>query len=193
MYSPIRFLIIVAICLASSINVFASGEPEKSEIEEQRTVGEHLTYNLNRTVNNGEDITIEFWSQIDYEPIYSQLVEDYEKLHPNVNIELRFEPWDSYRRTIEFIFQSELAPDIIHLHNSLLNKLLPHLEPYPENLFPLQALDQDFYQVRSHLQNGYLYYINTGLMTGAILYNKEHWQEAGLDETAIPQTWEETV
>src|SRR5690606_17594745 len=70
-------------------------------------------------------------------------------------------------------------------------QLIPHLEPYPLDQFPLDVLDRDFRQIRSHVVDGRLYFIDTGLMTSAIFYNKDHWAEAGLGEEDFPRTWAE--
>jgi multiple sugar transport system substrate-binding protein len=71
--------------------------------------------------------------------------------------------------------------------------LVPYIASYPEDVLPLAALRADFNQVDAHIQNGKLYYIDLGVMTSGIFYNKKMWREAGLTDADIPTSWDQLI
>lgn len=58
---------------------------------------------------------------------------------------------------------------------------------------PVEDLEQDFNGVNAHVIDGKVYYIDYGMMTGSVYYNKEMWKEAGLTDDDIPKTWDEMI
>ena len=58
---------------------------------------------------------------------------------------------------------------------------------------PVEDLEQDFNGVSAHVIDGKVYYIDYGMMTGSVYYNKEMWKEAGLTDDDIPKTWDEMI
>ena len=62
------------------------------------------------------------------------------------------------------------------------------MEPYD---IDIQDLEEDFFTAKSHEIDGKIYYMDFGIMTGAIYYNKDMWAAAGLTEEDIPKTWDE--
>ncbi|MGI5957812.1 MAG: extracellular solute-binding protein [Massiliimalia sp.] len=63
----------------------------------------------------------------------------------------------------------------------------------PRRCSPIDVLKEDFLQVEEHLIDGKLYFIDMGVMTSGIFYNKDMWEEAGLTEADIPKTWDDLV
>ena len=60
-------------------------------------------------------------------------------------------------------------------------------------IFLLRIWEQDFNGVSAHVIDGKVYYIDYGMMTGSVYYNKEMWKEAGLTDDDIPKTWDEMI
>ncbi|MCQ4928215.1 extracellular solute-binding protein, partial [Veillonella parvula] len=58
---------------------------------------------------------------------------------------------------------------------------------------PVEDLEQDFNGVSAHVIDVKVYYIDYGMMTGSVYYNKEMWKEAGLTDDDIPKTWDEMI
>ena len=52
-------------------------------------------------------------------------------------------------------------------------------------------LDADFNGVSAHVIDGKVYYIDYGIMTGSVYYNKDMWEAAGLTDADYPKTWDE--
>ena len=55
----------------------------------------------------------------------------------------------------------------------------------------MEDLQADFNGVEAHVIDGKVYYIDYGMMTGFVYYNKDMWEAAGLTENDIPKTWDE--
>jgi multiple sugar transport system substrate-binding protein len=169
----------------------AGRERTEPETGSTKAIGHHLTYDPNVPVADGKKITVTFWSQLDQENIYRSMIEDYTALHPNVRIELSSSHFKDHFNKLIVALQSGIGPDMFHMHNSFDELLLPYMAPYPEEIFPREALLADFRQVESHIEDGRIRYIDTGHMTSSIYYNTVYWKEAGLTERDIPRTWDE--
>ena len=179
---------------AASETVSSEAAAESTEVSSELIGKGAVTYDPSAPVNNGEDITITFWYD-DPGPEgyqrYAQAIEDYQKIHPNVTIDVNNSlGWGDYWSKLPVAVASGTGPDLMHFHLNWYGDFIPQLaEPYPEDL--AQALIQDFRGVEPMVYEGKVYTIPVGDMTGAIFYNKEMWEAAGLTEADIPATWEE--
>lgn len=164
-----------------------SGTPSESK----PVIGTTLKYDPNAAVNKGENINIKFWYPEDVKAICEEYTAKYSEIHPNVTFEVTVSPWDDYWTKLPIAIQGGTGPDLFWMHNAYTDTMVPITEPLPESIFPLDDLRADFRQVDLHLIDGKLYYIDMGLMSSIIMYNKAMWQEAGLSETNYPKTWDE--
>jgi multiple sugar transport system substrate-binding protein len=158
------------------------------------TIGNTLQYDLSKPVNEGKPITIEFWTQNELQKIHEKLITEYTRIHPNVKVNLTPLAYaDLFQQKLPIALQTGTGPDVFHMHNSYDAILRPYLAPYPQDILPIDAIKADFSQVDAHIVNGELCYIDMGLMTSGIFYNKVMWAEAGLTENDIPTTWEDFI
>lgn len=153
--------------------------------------GGALRYDPNASIADLRPVSLSFWTQVDQEEIYRQLIDDYTALHPNVRIDLVSSSYQDHFPKLQAALNAGIGPDLFHFHNAYHRELVGFMEPYPESVLPLEALEQDFRQVGSHRIDGKVYYIDTGLMTSTIYYNKKAWSEAGLTSADVPKTWEQ--
>ena len=156
-------------------------------------IGDNLKYDPNQPVNNGEEITIKFWYPEDVKDICEDYVGRYTEMHPNVTFETNVSPWDDYWTKLPIAITSGTGPDLFWMHNAYTDTMVPITEPLPEEIFPSDVLNADFRQVELHRIDGKLYYIDTGLMSSVLMYNKTMWAEAGLTEEDLPETWDELI
>jgi multiple sugar transport system substrate-binding protein len=156
-------------------------------------IGDNLKYDLATPVNGGRNITIEFWSQNELLRVHEKLAAEYSRIHPNVKINISPMSSTDLFQKLPIALQTGTGPDIFHMHNAQDGLLGPYLAPYPEDILPLAALRADFDQVDAHLQNGKLYYIDMGVMTSGIFYNKKMWRDAGLTDADIPTSWDQLI
>ena len=154
-------------------------------------MGDNLKYDPNAPVNDGKDITIKFWDQVGEDTYYNKWTQEYSKLHPNVKFDMTSSSFDDLFKKLPIALQSGTGPDCFYMSNEQEQALLSNMEPYPEDIFPLDQMKADFIQIDEHLKDGKLYYLDMGSMTGGIFYNKKLWAEAGLTDNDIPKTWEQ--
>ena len=166
-----------------------SGGPTKDATADKGlpVQGTTLTYDPNTLVNNGEPITLEWWLW-DGEEQFTAFADAYRKIHPNVEIKVVNQPWDDYWTKLPLALQGDKGPAIFNIHNSHHENILPYCAAYD---IDLDAARTDFVGVSGHVIDGRVYYLDYGLMTGLIYYNKTMWSAAGLTEADIPKTWEE--
>ena len=151
-------------------------------------VGENVTYDPNQLINDGEPVTLDWWLW-DAPDLFGSIAEAYEEIHPNVTINIINNPWDGYWTKLPLALQrEEEGPTLFNVHNSYQHLLLPYMAPYDIDLEDLTA---DFFTAQSHEIDGQIYYTDYGVMTGAIYYNTDMWEAAGLTEEDIPKTWDE--
>lgn len=175
----------LAACSGGSSNGSAVKDVEANKGLEIR--GANFTYDPNTLVNNGDPITLDWWLW-DGDEKFKAFADAYQAIHPNVQFNIVKQVWDDYWTKLPLTLQGEKGPAIFNIHNSHHDNLMPYLEPYDVNI---AALSQDFVGVEGHLIDNKLYYIDFGLMTGLIFYNKKMWAAAGLTETDIPKTWDQ--
>jgi len=154
-------------------------------------IGTNLKYDPNAPVNENKPITVKFWYPEDVKGIVEKFTALYTELHPNVTFDTNVSPWDDYWTKLPIAIHGGTGPDLYWMHNAYTDTMVPITEPLPEEVFPIADLKADFMQIDQHLIDNKLYYIDTGLMSSIMMYNKAMWREAGLSETDFPTTWDE--
>lgn len=176
-------LLFIVGCGNESVDATEDTNPDKG----LEVVGDSVTFDPNKLVNDGEPIEIEWWLW-EADDIFQQAVDGYEEIYPNVNIEIVNQPWEDMWTKLPLELDGNDGPAIFNMHNSQHYNLIENMEPYN---IPTEDLEADFTGIESNTYGGEVYYIDYGRMTGTIYYNKDHWEEAGLTEEDIPKTWEE--
>jgi multiple sugar transport system substrate-binding protein len=168
----------------------SSGAPAATGV-----VGNTLKYDLAAPVNNGRNITLEFWINTGLEPVYRELIADYTAVHPNVKFNVTVVGnMSDWVQKLPIALQTNTGPDVTFYHNEWDGIVLPFAQPYPEDVLPLSAMRSDFNLIDTHIQNdGKLYYFDMGIMTSGIFYNKKMWREAGLTDADIPASWDQLI
>lgn len=150
-------------------------------------LGDNVKFDPNILINNGEPIEIDFWVW-DSKEIFQSIVDDFEKIYPNISIKVVSQPWGDYWTKLPLSIQGGDGPALFCVHNSQHDNLINNMEAYDIDIEDLKA---DFTGVEGHVIDGKVYYIDYGMMTGSIFYNKDMWADAGLTDSDIPETWDE--
>lgn len=182
-----KTLISTAVALLATSSIGLSNISYINAQESVDTMGENVTYDLSQTVNNGEDITIQYWTWNTGDPVIN-LAEAYQELHPNVTLEIVNHPWDDFWTKLPLSLQGSDGPALFNIHNSQHDLLINYLAPYA---IDTEALKADFNGVEPHIIDGEIHYIDNVMNTGNMYYNVKLWEEAGLTEEDIPVTWDE--
>lgn len=165
-----------------------NGKTDTKADKGMEVMGENVTYDPNHLVNDGKPVELDWWLW-DAADLFGSIAKEYEKIHPNVKINIINNPWDGFWTKLPLALQKgSNGPTLFNVHNSYQHLLLTYMEPYDIDKKDLEA---DFFTAKSHEIDGKIYYIDFGIMTGAIYYNKDMWKAAGLTEEDIPKTWDE--
>lgn len=165
----------------------ASGGGEAAANVPTEPFGDTVKYDPSVEINEGKDITVELW-EWGSDELFQQVIDGYQAIHPNVTIKLVNNPWEDYWTKLPLALDGENGPALFNVHNSYHENLINYLAPLD---IPLEDLKADFTGVDAHVIDGNVYYIDYGMMTGSVYYNKDMWEEAGLTEEDIPKTWDE--
>ena len=161
-------------------------ETAKAEVPAE-PFGDTIKYDPSVEINDGKDISVELW-EWGSDDLFHKVIDGYTAIHPNVSIKLVNNPWEDYWTKLPLALDGEKGPAIFNIHNSYHENLINYLAPLD---IPLEDLQADFTGVDAHVIDGEVYYIDYGMMTGSVYYNKKMWEEAGLTEDDIPKTWDE--
>lgn len=148
--------------------------------------GETLTYDPNTLVNDGQPVTLDWWVWF-YDEGFQGVADAYHEIHPNVTINVVNQPWNDYWTKLPLELQGNKGPALFNIHNSQEENILPYAEPYD---IPVDDLVADYTGAGSHVKDGQVRYIDLGLMSGAIYYNTDMWEAAGLTDADIPEDWD---
>lgn len=175
--------------LLSGCGSGGSGEEEKQIEVPTEPFGDTIKYDPAAEINGGEDIEIELW-EWGSDDLFQQVIDGYTAIHPNVTIKLVNNPWEDYWTKLPLALDGENGPALFNVHNSYHENLINYMAPLE---IPIEDLEADFNGVSAHVIDGEVYYIDYGMMTGAVYYNKDMWEAAGLTDEDIPKTWDELI
>lgn len=137
-------------------------------------------------------ITLNYWGLFDSATTINQLVEDYKKVRPSVNIIYEKKSREQYRETLQTQIETGKGPDIFQFHNTWRLMLANDLAPVPTDVFSLSDFKNNYYPtVISDLRNSQKKFVGVPIdIDGlALYYNEELFQAAGI--ASQPTTWQE--
>lgn len=192
-----KFVSIITLIVISTLLITSCSKSAKTEEKTEEKVatismepfGSAIVYDPSIEINNGEKISIDFW-EWGSEELFQQLVDDYTAVHPNVTINLVSNPWSDYWTKLPLMLKGKKGPALFNIHNSFHQNIINYCAPYN---IPVEDLEKDFIGAKAHLIDGKIYYIDYGMMTGSVFYNKDMWAKAGLTDADIPTTWDEMI
>lgn len=127
---------------------------------------------------------VEFWSRV--------IVPKFNELHPDLKVEIRRIGWGAEQLQVQYA--AGVAPDVIQYGSDKFGSYFPILAPLNELMErkPLEDMD-DFPQAgfEASAKDGLYYGVPWYIDIRTLVYNKEYFRQAGLDDTRGPATWDE--
>ena len=178
-----RLFVVLALSLLllAPFGLFAGGEQEKSGTQTQEQDQE---VTLNVLLPTGGGYTIEDQQKIG---------EEFEQDNPNINIEMEFVGWANLFDRIVTSIGAGNAPDAMYIGSRWIPQLasMGAIVPLDEylsqekiDMYPEAVWNTTRYQ-------GEIYGVVRAMSAKALLYNKDLFEQAGLDPENPPQSWEE--
>lgn len=175
--------------MTSSVLAGCQGSIEKDEGNKE-----------NVSSNSDKQITLTFLragTSENVQRVYEELIEEYEKENPNINIEYEQVGFGEELETkLNTMYASGMAPDIVRAPISTIAErasrgqyanLNSYIEEWEEkdNILPAA------YEVASYEGNNYGIAVN--IESNFLFYRKDMFKEAGLDPDKAPTTWDELL
>lgn len=138
--------------------------------------------------------TIRFWAMGREAEVVAELLEDFEREHPGIRVDLQQVPWTAAHEKLLTAFAADGLPDVCQLGNTWIAEFaaLDTLEPVQARVDASDVVDQADYFPGIWATNvvdgtlvGVPWYVDTRLL----FYRKDLLARAGVD--ALPQTWAE--
>ncbi len=187
-------LVTVLFLLLSGVSVYAGGGQESSETAvvaaDPEWIGDNIKYDLNADVAGGKKVSLtRWWGTGPLNDYWAKYTKQYMELHPNVEIE--YIPVDG-NNPEKLLLASKAGEVNLVQYHSFFEDLWPMMVPYSDQLIGLIKKDFSVQGFRYNA-DGEIISFDNGAITDGILYNKRIWQEAGLTDKDIPETWDELV
>ncbi|PIR93765.1 hypothetical protein COT97_04860 [Candidatus Falkowbacteria bacterium CG10_big_fil_rev_8_21_14_0_10_39_11] len=81
-----------------------------------------------------QPLTLKVWTVFDERDAYTDIINSYRQLHPNVTIEFRKLRFEEYEKELLEAFALDEGPDIFSVHNTWVSKYQNLLEPMPRSV-----------------------------------------------------------
>lgn len=163
--------------------------------------------------SNLEQITLDYWRVFDGTDAFSEIIQNYNKTHPNITINYRKFRYEEYEYELLNAFAEDRGPDIFSIHNTWIKKYQSKLSPMPESIsmvYPVEKgglkkeivpqtktkpsitikqLRDNFAETVYHdvVFEDQIYGLPLSVDTLALYYNRDLLNNAGI--TDIPQYW----
>lgn len=139
-----------------------------------------------------ENVTLKFWGLWESANVINQIVNDYKKDHPNVDIVYEKKSHQQYREQVQTQIASGKGPDIFMFHNTWTTMLPAELSELPSDVLSASDIKKDYFPVIfTDLRNANKKFV--GLPTGidglALYWNEDIFKAAGIANP--PTTWQE--
>lgn len=114
-------------------------------------------------------ITLTYWGLWEPASVMEEVISDYEREHPNVQIDYQMQSPKNYRTRLQSALQNGTGPDIARIHNTWLPMFPRSFAPAPDGLINTS----DFYPVvtRDFVRGGKLYAVPLEVDGLALYYN----------------------
>ncbi len=166
------------------------------------------------TKNAMKPITLTYWRVFDGADAFDEIIANYKKLHPFVNIEYRKLRYDEYEKELLNALAEDRGPDIFSIHNTWIRKYRTKIAPMPESTtmaypvtkgtvkkeiipelrttrsFTTREIRDNFVETVHKdviLEDGKVYALPLSVDTLALFYNKDLLNNAGISE--VPTYW----
>ncbi|MBI2798401.1 extracellular solute-binding protein [Candidatus Saccharibacteria bacterium] len=138
-------------------------------------------------------ITLTYWRVYDSQNAFDAVVADYQKLHPNVTVQIQEVDAAIYDAKLTAAAKAGTLPDIFAIRNDWLVRYQANASPAPESVFTAKQFKSDFASLISGelVQGNKVWGVAYSLPTLGLFYNPSLFEQAGLKDP--PSSWQELL
>ncbi len=134
-----------------------------------------------------KNIEIEIWGLFDDINIYSNIINEYQKLNPEITISYKKAIFDDYETNLVNVIASGKGPDIFYFNNNWAYKHRDKISPIKAQNVPSDRFIQS--TIEDFIQKGLVYGVPLNVDNLALFYNKDLFALQGLSNP--PRTWDQ--
>ncbi|WP_257009946.1 extracellular solute-binding protein [Evansella halocellulosilytica] len=184
--------------LALIFALAACGGDEDSASDGQSDGGDETDSTGEASEESDEVIELEYWqyhfdTKVD---LMDELIEEFESENPGITVSQTTFPYDQFNERVAAQVPAGRGPDVINLFYGWVPRYVDsqYLQPLPQDAFPHDEIESEFFpMVEATKIDDEYWTIPTAVRTIALFYNKDLFEEAGLDPEQPPTTWDELV
>lgn len=136
-------------------------------------------------------VTLTYWGLWEPESVYSGVIADYKRIHPNVTVKYIKQSPINYRDRVVAAVNKENGPDIFKIHNSWLPTMKNSLSGVPPSVYSAANFKSTFYPVAvsDFTVSGIPYAVPLEIDTLALYINEDILRSGN---APIPTVWDGT-
>lgn len=137
-------------------------------------------------------ITLKFWGLWESSTTINEVINEYKKIKPNINIVYEKRSKEQYRETLQSFISQNKGPDIFVFHNTWTPMLKNELAPAPQTVISSKEFLDKFYQINYFdLKNdkNNIIGLPQGIDGLGLYVNEDIFKSAGVDIN-FPVTWQ---
>jgi len=149
-------------------------------------------------MGSAQAVEIEYWQYVFDTRVKAmdQLIEKFEEANPDITVKHVTFPYADYQTRVVASKVAGQGPDVVQLFYGWLDNFVAGglIKPLDPAVFPTEKIESEFFPIVSAMKRGDSYYgLPTAVRSLALFYNKQLFEEAGLDPNKPPQTLDELV
>ncbi|RDJ25210.1 extracellular solute-binding protein [Bosea caraganae] len=147
-------------------------------------------------VSPAQAVEIQYWQYLFDSRVQAMtlLIKEFEAENPGITVKQVTFPYADYQTRIVAAKAGGRGPDVVQLFYGWLDNFIAGrlIQPLSKERFPAAQVEKDFFPIVSAMKYRDEYYgLPTAVRTMAMFYNKDLFQQAGLDPEKPPKTLSE--
>jgi multiple sugar transport system substrate-binding protein len=143
-------------------------------------------------------VEIQYWQYVFDARIKAmdELIANFQTANPDITVTHTTFPYADYQTKVAAAITAGQGPDVVQFYYGWLDvfKTGQLIQPLPQDAFPHDQIEKEFFPIISAMKSDGEYWgLPTAVRSLALFYNKNLFEEAGLDPSKPPATLDELV
>jgi multiple sugar transport system substrate-binding protein len=138
-------------------------------------------------------ISLTYWRTVDGTDVFAPILEKWQKIHPNVNVQITNIPSGEYDKRLSEAASNGTLPDMFMMKSDWLPRYKNYLKASPKEVFNSDDYKKTFAPVVSKdlILNDEVYAVSYGVPTLGLFYNTDKFANANI--TNPPSDWNAVI